>query len=210
MAKKHKEFDYFEAFEQQARLIVQQADLLVDSIKQYESSEGVEEVMKKAHELEHEGDEVTQAIYRAVAHDFITPIDRDDIIEMADSLDNVNDYLEGVVQRFYMYDVQEMHEGALEFAKVLKKSGHALSTAMEDFKNFKRSKQFKHLVGEVSGREEEADQLYVKLIRGLHTADKQNPMRVYVWSNIFRRMENCADACEHAADVMNGIMLKNI
>ena len=58
--------------------------------------------------------------------------------------------------------------------------------------------------------EEQADQLYAKVIRDLHVNDYDNPMRVQVWTNLFDSMEACCDACELAADVMNTIMLKNV
>ena len=58
--------------------------------------------------------------------------------------------------------------------------------------------------------EEQADQLYTKVIRDLHVNDYDNPMRVQVWTNLFDSMEACCDACELAADVMNTIMLKNV
>ena len=125
-------------------------------------------------------------------------------------LDTIIDELEEVIQRFYMYDVHFMHKDALEFAQLLKKECKALNKAMEDFRNFKKSKKFKSLIIEVNTYEEEADQLLMHVIRDLHTTDCENTMRVMVWSRIFEHMENCADATEHAADCMSTILLKNV
>ena len=93
--------------------------------------------MERAHELEHEGDEINHAIFKTVATDFITPIEREDIINMSQYLDNIIDYIEDVMQRFYMYDVHFIHHDALEFAHLIKKSCEALDKAMVDFRNFK-------------------------------------------------------------------------
>ena len=109
-----------------------------------------------------------------------------------------------------MYDVHFMHNDAREFACLIKKSCMALDTAMEDFRNFKKSKKFKQLIIDVNTYEEEADQHFMNAIRKLHTVDRENPMRVLVWTQIFERMEKCCDACEHAADTMNTILLKNV
>ena len=114
------------------------------------------------------------------------------------------------MQRFFMYDVHFMHRDASEFAGLIKQSCMALDRAMEDFRNFKKSKKFKSLIIDVNNYEEEADALFMKVIRSLHTDDRENPMRVLVWSQIFDRMEKCCDACEHAADTMNTILLKNV
>ena len=70
--------------------------------------------MEKAHAIEHKGDDINHDIFRNVATDFITPIDREDIIGLAQALDTIIDELEEVIQRFYMYDVF-MHKDALEF-----------------------------------------------------------------------------------------------
>ena len=51
---------------------------------------------------------------------------------------------------------------------------------MCDFRNFKKSKNFVHLIVKVHDLEEQADQLYTKVIRDLHVNDYDNPMRVQV------------------------------
>ena len=207
---KRDKFDYFDAFEKQTEVAVQEAELLIEAIESFTEAEHLKEVMERAHELEHKGDEINHAIFKTVATDFITPIEREDIINMSQYLDNIIDYIEDVMQRFYMYDVHFIHHDALEFAHLIKKSCVALDKAMEDFRNFKKSKMFKQLIIDVNDYEEEADQLYMTVIRKLHTHDRENPMRVLVWSQIFDRMEKCCDSCEHAADTMNSILLKNV
>ncbi|MEG0016411.1 MAG: DUF47 family protein [Gordonibacter sp.] len=209
MAKKHK-FDYFDQFEKLSELTVKEADLLIEAIKGFTAAGDLRPIMERAHEIEHEGDEINHAIFQTVATDFITPIEREDIIELAQYLDNIIDYIEDVMQRFYMYDIHVMHEDALEFARLIKKSCEALDKAMEDFRNFKKSKTFKQLIIDVNTYEEEADQLFLKVIRKLHTQDRENSMRVLVWTQIFDRMEKCCDSCEHTADSMSTILLKNV
>lgn len=208
MAKKEK-FDYFEALEKQAKLAVREADLLIETVEKFEDADSLVAAMKAAHELEHSGDEINHAIFRRVASDFVTPIEREDIIELSQSLDSLTDGIESVIRRFYMYDVHFMHHDALEFACLIKKSCEALVDAMEDFRNFKKSKNFKNLIVEVNSCEEEADHLYMNVIHKLYTHDRENPMRVLVWSQIFDRMEECCDACETVADAMDTVMLKN-
>lgn len=166
--------------------------------------------MDRAHQIEHRGDEVNHAILQNVATDFITPIEREDIIELAKLLDDVIDYIEDVIQCMYMYDVHIIPDGTREFADLIRKGVKALNKAMGDFRSFKKSKKFRALVRDVSDYEEQADQLFLLVIRRLHTTDRDNPMRAHVWSRVFERMEKCCDACEHAADTMNTIVLKNV
>ena len=210
MGKRHHKYDYFSAFESLSELAVDEADLLIKAIEDFSTADALKETMEKAHAIEHKGDDINHDIFRNVATDFITPIDREDIIGLAQALDTIIDELEEVIQRFYMYDVHFMHKDALEFAQLLKKECKALNKAMEDFRNFKKSKNFKSLIVKVHDHEEQADQLYIKVIRQLHVEDRENPMRVLVWSKLFDSMEACCDACERASDVMSTIMLKNV
>ena len=209
MGKKDR-FDYFAAFERQVKVAAAEADILIEAIEGFSAAADLVSVMERAHEMEHEGDEIAHSIYKVVGTDFITPTEREDIIDLVQSLDSITDGIESVIQRFYMYDVHFMHDEALEFATYIKKSCTALGYAMEDFRNFKKSKTFKQRIIDVNTYEEHADTLYLKVIRDLYTVDRENPMRVLVWSQIFERMEKCCDACEHAADIMNGILIKNV
>lgn len=115
MGRKHK-FDYFGAFEQHSKLAVAESALLVETIEQFTEASALEENTQKAHEIEHEGDTINHKIFKTVATDFITPIDREDIIEMCQALDDIVDDIEDVMLRFYMYDIHFMHDQAIEFA----------------------------------------------------------------------------------------------
>lgn len=209
MAKKTK-FDYFNAFKQLSELAVKESEVLLDTLQNFTTAEALEEPMRRAHEIEHAGDEINHQIYQSVAVDFITPIDREDILSMARSLDDVLDYMEDFIQRCYMYDIHTINPHALEFAELLKKSCQALDEAMNDFAHFKKSKEFRQHIVKVNDCEEEADRLLMYAIRRLCTEEREIPMRVVVWSQLLERMEKCADSCEHVADTMSTVLLKNV
>lgn len=209
MSKKHK-FDYFDAFEKQAKLACEEADILIDALQNFTSAADLEDYLERAHEVENKGDQVNHDILHGVAVDFITPIEREDIITLAAHLDNVTDNIEDVLQRFYIYDVHFMHPAALEMAQLIKGSTDALLRAMGDFRNFKKSKKFRQLIVAVNDYEERADHMYLEYTRKLYTDDRDNAVRVEVWSRIFDHMEKTCDSCEAVADTMGNVMLKNV
>ncbi len=209
MAKKNK-FDYFDAFEQQVDIASKEAEVLIEAIENFKSAEELKDVLKKAHEIEHEGDQVHHEILVSVSADFITPIEREDIIAMADSLDDVIDMIEGIIQRFYMFDIHFMHERTMEFAVIIRKSIKALRKSMGSFREFKKVKKIRSMVEDVKAFEEQADDLYVETIRELYTTDIENAVRMEVWSRLFDRLEATCDAVETVADTMANIMLKNV
>lgn len=209
MAKKEK-FDYFDAFEKQVDIAAEEAELLIEVIENFTTAGEMQEVLKRAHVIEHQGDQVHHEVLTAVSVDFITPMEPEDIIELTRVLDDVTDMIEGVIQRFYMFDVHFMHERAIEFAHIIQKSLEALRKSMSSFRQFKKVKKIRAMVEDVNQMEERADELYVETIRQLYTVDAENAVRVEVWSKLFDRLEEICDSCKTVADTMSTIMLKNV
>ena len=209
MAKKGK-FDYFEAFEEQIDIASEAVDVLVEAIEDFSTAEELQPLLEKAHAIENRGDEMYHIILRSVAADFITPIEREDIIEFAQDLDDIIDMTEGVLQRFYMFDIHFMHAQAIEFASIIRKSVKALRKSMGTFRQFKKVKKIYAMVEDVNQLEEQADELYMRTIRELYTADTDHPLRIAVWTQLFDRLEATCDACKTAADTMANITLKNV
>lgn len=210
MAKKNR-FDYFDAFEQQVEIALEEAEVLIEAIEGFTSAEDLQELLTKAHEIENRGDEMNHQVRVSVAADFITPIEREDILELAQDLDDITDIIEGILQRFYMFDIHFMHPRAMEFAIIIKKSLKALRKSMDSFREFKKVKKIRAMVEDVNILEEQADALYMKSIRDLYTVDAINDaVRVEVWSRLFDRLESACDACKTVADTMSVIMLKNV
>ncbi|MDO5329190.1 MAG: DUF47 family protein [Coriobacteriia bacterium] len=209
MAKK-KKFDYFDSFHQQSALAVKEADLLIEIIENFTNASKLYEPMQHAHDIEHAGDEINHKIRKNITLDFITPIDREDLMELAGALDNLIDDIEDIIQHFYIYDVHVMHPDCIEFAKLLKKSCEALHNCTKSFGEYKKNRdKVRQAIIEVNDVEEEADILYVDSMRNLFTEHNDKPMRVIVWGAIFELFEDCCDACEHAADVIGDAVLKN-
>ena len=209
MAKKVK-FNYFDAFEQQVDVASEEAELLIEAIESFTSAEDLKDILARAHDVEHRGDDVNHRIRESVAADFITPIEREDIIQLANNLDDVTDMLEGIIQRFYLFDIHFMHNRAIEFAVCIQKSLKALRKSMGTFREFKKVKKIRAMVQDVKELEEQADDLYIEVIRELYTVDASNAVRVEVWTHIFDRLEAAVDACAAVADTMSTIMLKNV
>lgn len=209
MAKKDK-FNYFDAFESQVDVALEEVEVLIECIEDFKSADELEPVLEKAHEIEHRGDYINHIILTNVSTDFITPIERGDIIELAQDLDTITDMIEGTMQRFYMFNVSNMHPQAMEFAQIIRKSLKALRKAMGTFREFKKVKKIRAMVEDVNQFEEQADAMYLKTIRDLYTDESADAVTLDVWSRLFNRLEGTVDACETAADTMASIMLKNV
>ena len=201
--------DYFATFSQQVECAVKESELLINIVENFTTVDAITDLLTEAHDIETAADDMAHSNYNAIAVDFITPIDRDDIIELTHSLDTVVDRIEAVIQSFYMTNVCFMHEDALPMARLIKLGCESLQEAMGPFASLKRNDSFLTALMRVNEAEEEADRVYVQAIRRLHTEDQDNPVRLLIWSRIFSSLEACCDAYEHVGDLMGSIYLKN-
>ena len=66
----------------------------------------------------------------------------------------------------------------------------------------------KNRIIEINDLEETSDRLFMKSMRKLHT-ECSDPLHIIVWREIYIYLERCADACEHVADTVESVVMKN-
>ena len=181
---------------------------MLESVLEDYAPEKLEDAVAKIHDIEHEGDQKRHELIEALARSFITPIERDDIMEMSRSIDDVTDAVEDIVFRIYMCNVKTIRPEAIEMAKMAINACSVLKELMTEFENFKKSKEIKRLVIEINKLESDVDVIYMKSIRDLHTTEK-DPIALIAWRDIYNYMEKCLDACEHAADTIETVIMNN-
>jgi len=165
--------------------------------------------MEKMHSIEHDGDVKRHEMMQALAKEFITPIEREDIVAMGEKIDTVTDKIEDVLQKMYMYDVKNIREDAVGIVDTIIKSIETLDEALQEFHNFKKSKIIKEKIIEINRLEEVGDKLYIENTRNVFTDKSITPLEAFGWSHIYHYMEDVHDACEDAADVIEGVVLRN-
>ncbi|MDD4564691.1 MAG: DUF47 family protein [Eubacteriales bacterium] len=202
-----KDETYFDTFVKLVNYSCQAAALLSEIMHNFNPDE-LEEQMKKMHNIEHAGDVERHIMMKRLAREFITPIEREDIVAMADAIDNVTDNLEDVLMRMYMFNIKTMRDDALKMAAIIVKCCYALKQALVEFHNFRKSPTLHGLIIEINRLEEEGDALFTKAVRNLYVHGK-DPLEVYGWSRALHFMEICCDACEGVADVIESVMMKN-
>lgn len=205
--RRNRDYDYFAAFCRLSGMACQAATMLAGILADY-SPEKLPAQMTEMHELEHRADLTQHELRTQLAKEFITPIEREDILLMAQQLDEVVDQIEDVVQRLYMFNIQEIRPEAQEMGRVIGDCCSALQAAMVEFPQFKRSSKLKEYIIEVNRQEEVGDIIYQRAMRSLFTSCR-DPLLVLTWSDTFDYLEKCCDACEHVANAMESIVMKN-
>ena len=204
---KRKDENYFSTFAALVQYSCDAAHLLNRIINNFDPTE-VEAKMEEMHEIEHAGDEGRHAMMERLAREFITPIEREDIVALADAIDNVTDTIEDVLLRIYMFNFREMREDAVKMTAIIVECCEALKEAMVEFANFRKSQSLHKLIVEINRLEEEGDDLFVKATRNLFVNEK-DPVQIMAWRETLDYMEKCCDACEEVSEVIESVMMKN-
>lgn len=202
-----KDDKYFDMFVEMVNYSCEAALYLKEIIDDFDP-EKIKEQIKKMHEIEHSGDLVRHTMTKNLAKEFITPIEREDIMEMADAIDDVTDKIEDVALRLYMFNIQEIRDDAKKVADVIVKCTEALKDALIEFHNFRKSKSIHEKIVEINRLEEEADQLYIAATRHLFKSENDGVVAT-AWDQTFHYMEDVCDSCEDAADVIENVIMKN-
>lgn len=199
--------DYFALLITQTSYCVRAAELLADYFTDY-SAEALPERRAAIHQIEHQADEVHHDILQKLSSEFITPIEQEDITHLVQIIDDVTDALDNVLLECYMYHVEQLPEGAHGFAEGVLSCVRTLYDAVGELRSFKKPARLHSLLVEVNTMETKSDGAYVEAVHALFGAE-HDVRRLLGGKAIFDSMEECCDLCEHAADVIDRIIMKN-
>jgi len=197
-----REREFFDLFEEAGGNIERAAGLLEEMLRDYpDRSELAREILI----AEQEGDRITHDIIQRLNQTFVTPIDREDILALASSLDDVVDFTEEVADYLGLYKIEAPMDQAQELAKVLHQAARQIAQALPRLRGFK---DISHYTVEINRLENDGDRIVREAVASLFD-NGIDPMVVIRWKDIFEKLEDAIDATEHVANIIEGIALKN-
>ena len=202
---KKKEDPFFTMFKDFAKKIEGMGSTFGEIINKYENIERPVADMKLA---ETECDSYSHAILDKLNESFITPFDREDIFTIVNQMDDLADYLEEVAQKFIMYDIEKLPNDAVEMGNIIVDSVKNIEELFDGLPNSKKSDKAQLAIIEINRLENLGDAVYRRTLTKLFREEK-DPITVIKWKDIYRDMEDTLDACEHLADTISGLMVKN-
>ncbi len=203
MAKK--EDIFFTLLKQISQHIVDAADEYVAIMKGFPSTMARIPRMK-VHEMTI--DELVAKIHEHLYTSFITPIDREDISDLALRMDDIVDDMESVSIRLDLFRLDHMRPEAIEMAELTHKAVIELNEVISRLPRYKKDEELMHHAIAISRIEDGADRVYQNALRRLF-AEEDGGKEVVTWLRIFDRMENCLNACDKAAGVVRSVVMKS-
>jgi uncharacterized protein len=194
--------EFYSLFERAAANLVSAAQLLLELLEHYPDRKHLVADIK---DREHEGDRLTHEIVQQLHKTFVTPIDSEDIYDLATVLDDILDYIDQVADELNLYGVAEVPAEAIEQAGVILRAANKLVDAVASLDGLR---DISGLLVDLHTLEDDGDRLVRTATANLFSGG-MDPLVVIRWKDIHADLEQAVDSCERAAHVLESVYLKN-
>ncbi|RFU62010.1 DUF47 domain-containing protein [Peribacillus glennii] len=162
----------------------------------------------KMKDYEHKGDDMVHEVIKELNNAFITPIEREDILALTMSMDDVLDGLEHTSALFEMYSMINADEYMLKFVEAIKECTNEIVKAVELLSSKSKLPSIRENAIKIKDLESVCDGIQRQSIKNLFAVEK-DPIRIIQFKEIYEDLEEIADSCQTVANTLESIIMKN-
>ncbi|MCO5297352.1 MAG: DUF47 family protein [Fimbriimonadaceae bacterium] len=204
--KMRKETVVYDLLEGQAKIAMRSADAFLAMVHDFGNLPHHAKVLD---ELEGEGDTLTHELQNRLATMFITPLDKEDLRELSQALDDVTDLIEAAAARAELYSLTGPREDLLPVVELLQHLTQLTDSAIRELRNgFSKSVSLRETLREIHTVENQSDKAFRKALKNLFDQPGIEALEVIKWKEMFDRIEQASDKCEHIAAIVGTIIDK--
>lgn len=201
-----KETSLYTLLESQATVATKAAKAFDAMVHDFENLARHTEIIEA---IEHEGDELTHELQNRIAATFITPLDKEDLKDLSQALDDVTDFVEAAAARAELYRLTGPRQDLLRLVSLLVKVTELTEEAVGLMRNgFHKSHKLKELLKEIHTVENASDKAFRTALRNLFDEPGVDALTVMKWKELFDRIETAVDKCEDIAAIIGTIQIK--
>jgi predicted phosphate transport protein (TIGR00153 family) len=197
-----REESFYDLFDKDAANLSEGARLLTKLLADFHDPESAHAEIRQR---EHEGDEITHQIIRALNTTFVTPFDREDIHRLASGMDDILDAIEAVADLLVLHRIEQIIPEMRQQADVLSRAADQVQQAMAQLRGFAGLEKY---WVEINRLENEGDRVYRKTVAHLFSGEFK-AMDVLKWKDLVDQLEAAIDSCEDVANTLESIVLKH-
>jgi predicted phosphate transport protein (TIGR00153 family) len=161
----------------------------------------------KMKDFESKGDSFIHEITVELNKAFITPIEREDILHLAMSMDDVLDGIEACAALFEMYSITQADDFMVKFVDSIRNAAIEIDKAVDLLSSKKLLDIREHAI-QIKDYESKCDGILRQSIKHLFAIEK-DPIRIIQYKEIYENLENIADYCQNVANTLETIIMKN-
>ena len=201
--------DYFQLIQEQVSYTNRAAHMLQDALEHFDK-EKLDHDRQELHIIERQADLKLHDINDKLIREFITPIDREDLAELVQMIDEITDSLDEVLIRAFIYNVPYIPERAIRFCKIIVSSADTLVDLAAELPQFRKSSTIRDKIVKMNMFEEDGDTLFAEAVSAIFRNHLNDPLDIIGWSKLYEALEDACDAFEHVSDLIERIIMKNI
>lgn len=195
---------FFVLLEQSAQNTVKIAQQLNDMINVWENIKVRIGIMS---DFEHQGDAIRHQIFSQLHRTLITPIDREDIASLANSLDDITNSIYATAESILIYDIESPVGNMRELSETILQAVMEVERAVFEMHNKIEPKKMLVRCIDINRLENVGDSLYRSAMAGLF-AEPCNIASLIKWREIYGHMETALDQCEDVSNILEGISIR--
>lgn len=199
-----KQYGFFDLFEKHAQTALEGAKVFARAIKNW--PQGPDD-LNRVEEIEHECDTIAHMTIDLLHRTFITPIDREQILKMISILDDIIDQIHAAAQRMRLFELKTVTPELKEMVDVLLESQKCVTEMVHVLRTMDKQDKAHEISMEIHRLENKGDRLFREGLASLFSSDK-DVMCVIKLKEIYETVEDGIDACEDAANMIDGILLE--
>ncbi|RMX03564.1 DUF47 domain-containing protein [Corticibacter populi] len=206
-----REGNFFVLFNQHADRIVEAAEALNQLIKHYADPLLREKYTLAVDEAESAADTITVLVNKTIHQTFITPIDREQIHSLINTMDDVADLIQDVAETLVLYDVQTITEAMHRFADLSMRCCERVRSAvgtLDKIADGTVAEAALKTCEEIDKLEDDADRVLRSAMSALFR-EEQDVRELIKLKAIYELLETISDRCEDVANIIEGIVLEN-
>lgn len=199
---------FFAYFQKDVENAAQVAQALCDLLDNYSD---VERKVKHVQELEHQGDDITHQIFKALYSTFITPLDREDIADLASKLDDFVDAIEDATRRIWLYRIDAPTNYARRMAHIIDQQAQLIASTVPKLEKRRDWDKLLQCSIDINRLEGEADDILDQALASQFNGVNDIPglIKAIHWGEIYQQLEAATDRAEDIADTLERIVVKN-
>ena len=202
-----KEPKFFPLLKQLSEILVASSELLVESLN-HDWTEERAGYYKQIKDMEREGDKLTHLILDELGTTFITPFDREDIHDLASSIDDVIDGINSCAKRITIYNPRPISESGKELSRMIRQEADYIVKAMDELETFRKNPNtLRGYCSKMHDIENQADDIYELFITKLFEEEKDCIELIKV-KEIVHELEKTTDAAEHVGKILRSLIVK--
>lgn len=206
MLKQRKDTSIYDLLEAQANVATQSAHAFLAMANDFGN---LPKYAEQLDELEGKGDRLTHELQNKIATVFITPLDKEDLRELSQALDDVTDLIEAAAARAELYSLTQRRDDLLPLVELLLKLAELTESAVKELRNgFTKSKTLRNTLTEIHTVENQSDRAFRKALKNLFHEPGIDALTVIKWKEMFDRIEHASDKCEDIAAIIGTIIDK--